>query len=65
MLIETLKHIDIMSNYTKIEGHNCIIVDTKDVDENGKHYLELTFEAIDTKEQFIRRMQYANPGEEF
>ena len=54
-----------MSNYTKINGHNCIIIDTNDVDENGKHYVEITFEAIDTKEKFVRRMQYANPGEEF
>lgn len=54
-----------MSNYTKINGKSCIIVDTKEVDENGKHYLELTFEAIKDKERFVRRMQYTNPGEEF
>ena len=54
-----------MSKYSKINGHNCIVVDSKEIDENGKHYLELTFEAIDTKEQFIRRMQYAKPGEDF
>ncbi len=53
-----------MSNYTKINGKSCIIVDTKDVDENGKHYLKLTFEAIKDKEQFIRRMEYKKPGED-